>query len=133
MSEVNSKYAIVQYDAQNKWVYLKYLGFVPSAEYHLIIQELLELSNSKKATKMLTDLTQMGVVAPADQKWMAEYWVGHANAELRFTAIVLPQAVLANMSLKSLNKLFDADTQDTSNSRNFASESEASAWLKSVN
>jgi len=134
MSEATSKYAVLVYDTQNKWIYLCYLGFVPRTEHRLINQELLELVTAKKATKMLGDLTRMGAIAPDDQKWMIEFWAEQtAKVAPLSIALILPKQAIASMSLKSFDKLATPDPISPSNTRHFSSDAEASAWLKTVN
>ena len=134
MSAATSKYALLVYDTQNKWIYFCCLGFVPSAEYRLINHELLELVAAKKATRMLVDLTRMGAISPADQQWMVAYWAAHTvkDAPLNI-ALILPKQVIGSMSLRSIDRLVGPDSKNPSNTRYFGSDAEASAWLKTVN
>jgi hypothetical protein len=90
---------------------------------HIKFIELLEL---KKSRKLITDLRQMRMVSREDQEWMVSYLTPRAIAAgLEYEASILPQSILAQISVSNMRK-----HKKSWERANFASWEEAVAWIK---
>lgn len=94
-------YLTIEWDEKSQSVIMEWKGFVCGADFRDAVNKGLELLVEKRGAKWMADLTHMGVIAQEDQKWADEDWFPRAaGAGLRFMAMVRPERVLAQMSVR---------------------------------
>lgn len=120
---------LIEWDEIRKWVKVDMIGFVQGEAHRNGSMKVVELLKQKKATKILTDTRQAKVLGLAEQKWVNEVWVPMMKAAgMRYTATVLPQNVIAQMSINAIAKTNKTVT-DLENAY-FGTIEEAQDWLR---
>lgn len=120
---------LIEWDEIRKWVKVDMIGFVQGEAHRNGSMKVVELLKQKKATKILTDTRQAKVLGLAEQKWVNEVWVPMMKAAgMRYTATVLPQNVIAQMSINAIAKTNKTVT-DLENAY-FGTMEEAQDWLR---
>ena len=120
---------LIEWDEIRKWIKIDMIGFVQGEAHRNGSMKVVELMKQKKATKILTDTRQAKVLGLAEQKWVNEVWVPMMKAAgMRYTATVLPQNVIAQMSINAIAKTNKAVT-DLENAY-FGTIEEAQDWLR---
>lgn len=120
---------VIEWDDVRKWVKVDIIGFVQGEAHKNGSLKIVELLKQKKATKLLTDTRQSKVLGLAEQKWVNEVWVPMLKAAgTRYTATILPQNVIAQMSINAIAKT-NKDVTDLENGY-FGSLEEAQNWLR---
>lgn len=120
---------VVEWDEVSKWVKVDMIGFVQGEAHKKGSLKIAELLKEKKATKLLTDTREAKVLGLAEQKWVNEVWVPMIKAAgTRYTATVLPQNVIAQMSINAIAKT-NKGASDLENNY-FGTMEEAKSWLR---
>ncbi len=80
-------------------------GFASSESYRKPLEKLLELMTSKKATKLLTDMTNMSAVSQSDQRWTeTDFAPRLIETGVKYLVMVHPATPIGKMSLKAMQK-----------------------------
>jgi hypothetical protein len=120
---------VIEWDEVRKWVKVDMIGFVQGEAHKNGSMKIVELLKQKKANKLLTDTRQAKVLWLAEQKWVNDVWVPMIKAAgTRYTATILPQNVIAQMSINAIAKT-NKDMADLENGY-FGSMEEAQNWLR---
>lgn len=120
---------LIEWDEIRKWIKIDMIGFVQGEAHRNGSMKVVELMKQKKATKILTDTRQAKVLGLAEQKWVNEVWVPMMKAAgMRYTATVLPQNVIAQMSINAIAKT-NKTVADLENAY-FGTIEEAQDWLR---
>jgi hypothetical protein len=111
----------VSWETSLKYTMAKWKKYAEGEEYQAGLNKVVELLRLKAGSLLLLDARQQGVISAADQTWtIAEWNIKVRAAGLRKTAIVLPEKVIAQMSL---NKILKGCAALADNSRNTSSGS----------
>jgi hypothetical protein len=120
---------VIEWDETRKWVKVEMIGFVQGEAHRNGSLKIVELMQQRKATKLLTDTRQARVLGLAEQKWVNEIWVPMVKAAgTRYTATILPQSVIAQMSINAIAKT-NQNVSDLENAY-FGTMEEAQNWLR---
>ena len=120
---------VIEWDEIRKWVKADMIGFVQGDAHRNGSMKIVELLKQKKASKLLTDTRQAKVLGLAEQKWVNEVWVPMLKAAgTRYTATVLPQNVIAQMSINAIAKT-NKGVAELENGY-FGTMEEAQDWLR---
>lgn len=124
-----SPQAKISWNEAVKAVIFEWKGFAQGEQYRTPINKILELVVQKQSKKVLYDCRKMSVVSQDDQSWLLQDWYNRSiEAGLKYSAIVLPEKVIAK---SSVNRIVSA--VDSSNpSEEFTDMDEAIQWLSTV-
>ena len=132
MIVVDTPTILVDWDEKEKWMRFQHRSFLDGAEYRRVLDQALDVLVAKNATKILWDLRKMRVLTPEDQVWAERDWTPRLlkASKVRRSAAVIPQSVVARMSLKRVEERTAPLVENALISRNFATIEEAEAWLR---
>jgi hypothetical protein len=120
---------LIEWDEARKWIKINMIGFVQGEAHRNGSMKVVELLKQKKGTKLLTDTRQAKVLGLDEQKWVNEVWVPMIKAAgVRYTATVLPQNVIAQMSINAIAKT-NKGVAELENAY-FGTMEEAQNWLR---
>jgi hypothetical protein len=124
-----SDYLKIWWDFELNCLSIKRIGFSFGEEFKDYNYKLLEIIQARKVSKMITDVTEMKVVGPAEQTWFTQEYLPQAHAAgLNFMAIIPPASIVAKLSVTAVEK----KSNGTIEMRYFATYNEAGAWIKTV-
>lgn len=128
MAFFNEDFLEIHYNDEDKYVLMKWKGFVHGDSFRLGLNKGLELIVMKKSSRWLADLRNMKVLSLEDQEWSSNNWFPRAiEGGIRKMAIVLPQSALGKMGVKNvMNKVGDIKIETSY----FPTIEEAEKWLK---
>jgi FAD/FMN-containing dehydrogenase len=124
---------LVRYDAKNAWVCIEFKGFVEGDGYRRPLDEALTFISAKKLTRILWDCRKMRVLTPEDQAWAERDWTPRLakDTNVRRSAVLVPQSVLAQMSVKRVNdRAAPVMATNELESKTFADQDAAEKWLR---
>lgn len=124
----DSPQATVHWDESAKCVHLEWKGFVHGEKGQTALLTALDFFKTKSTDRWLADTRKLKVVSEEDQRWVNEIWFPMAiSAGVRRMAIIVPESVLAQMSIRRLmSKVKDEDLETAY----FSSVEEGKAWLR---
>ena len=116
----------IYYDELIDAVCLTLIGFVESANYRALLNKSIELLAQCKTCKLLSDTSQMEVIAIEDQDWSENDWAKRAIAAgLKYNAIVLSMDILSKLSIEYIT-----NHAKVVNVKYFDNVADAKTWLK---
>lgn len=123
----DSDHLTIEWDEQHECVIMNWKGFVGGDKFRDGLLKGLDLLIEKKASRWLAILTKMGSLLKEDQEWSNKEWFPRAfEAGVKKIAIVIPQKVLAQMSV---NAIMQKVARTELVSKHFNSIEEAKKWL----
>jgi hypothetical protein len=124
----DSPYLTIHWDPGTKCVHLEWKGFVHGEKGRTGLNMGLDFFKTKATDRWLADTRQLKVVPEEDLKWINEDWFPRAIAAgVRRMALVVPESVLAKMSIRRLmSKVKDEDIETAY----FGSVEDAKTWLR---
>lgn len=123
----DSSYLRIVWDESVDCVIMDWKGFVGGERFRSGLLKGLELLVDKNATRWLAVLTEMGSLLKEDQEWSNSEWFPRAaEAGVQKIAIIVPQKVLAQMSV---NAIMQKAARSTIESKHFKNIEEAKSWL----
>jgi hypothetical protein len=127
-----SQHALVEWMEADKIAFIEWRGgYVDGADYRNVLIALVELMEQKGASKLLVDTRKAKVVTPADQEWVTSVWTPRATkAGLKFTAMLVPESMVARMSLERMRTKYTTPTGG--GVQYFSNADEGKKWLRSV-
>src|ERR1700704_6242509 len=128
---LDTPYILVSWDADHRWVLVKWKAWANSAEYRAAQEMVIVALRENRGSRNLTDSTDRKVFSDEDQKWLLENWMPRAAAAgRRWTAIVLPKSALGRTIAENLDK---HPQSKLINVKLFDTVEAAAAWLSTVN
>ena len=122
---LDKSFVLVQFDEENNVVEIIWRKFALSKQYRETIQTAYNAVVTYQASGWLSDLTNSGVVAMDDQKWMKEEIIPKSiGAGVKKVAFVRPKNVFSRVFLRNI------DTELTTTKEHFANIEEAREWIK---
>lgn len=119
----------IRWDEELESVFMEWTGFVQGEAFKQTVNQGLELLMAQKGCKWLADLSQMGVIAQEDQRWLDEEWFPRAaQAGVKYIAMIQPAKVLSQMSVRRVTAKTGGLEIETAY---FDSPETAKEWLKS--
>lgn len=121
-------HATVSYNETADVVVGELKEFVEGSDFKEYMNTLIDVLEEKHATKMVADTSTFdAALTQEDQVWSVEDWTPRAeDAGLEHLALVMPEAVVAEMSIENIiNMTDDSITRDV-----FTDRSEAINWLE---
>lgn len=118
-----------------KWVedgsilYFNWKGYVTSDGLRIVANKILELVKEKKATRYLSDNTNVPVYSKEDQDWINTVWFPQViQAGIKRLAMIEPTKVIQKGVLGRITQNNNSDALQTAE---FNTYDEAAKWLKS--
>jgi SpoIIAA-like len=106
-------------------------GSVVSKEFRKTAMDGLELMVTQKATKILLNIGELGVMSLEDQQWLQKEWNPKAlEAGLRYQALVIPKDVFGKMAVQRVQNDLKRNQQITI--QYFENEAKALEWLAGI-
>jgi hypothetical protein len=89
---------LIEWHADVGCIFMRRTGFVPSPEFRLSGEKLLELAKQYNSSKLLSDVRTAKVFAAEDQQWVTQDWTPRAMAAgLKYHAVIIPESTLAKL------------------------------------
>ncbi len=131
---LNETYGSVRLDAQNKIVYVYFVGRIANDEYKNIWNALLSIAKDKGIVKVFIDQSKIEKVSIESRAWVVAKWFPKAKKNLPADNIHI--AVLSSTSFfaKIGGEYIATAVKNMSkfSIKFFPSEAEGTKWLKSV-
>jgi hypothetical protein len=128
MGQFERSYATVEYDRTTGAVIGRLLEFAEGEAFKEYMEALIETTRDTGSNKMLADTSQFeSALTQEDQAWSVQDWAPRAeDAGIEYMALVMPEAVVAQMSVDSVVEMAD----DSIERALFDDVDEAKAWLR---
>jgi hypothetical protein len=122
----------VMFDAKNGWVRFEFKGFVEGDGYRKPLEAALRTLIANKASRILWDCRRMKVLTPEDQAWVEREWTPRLvkEAKVKRSAVLVPQSVLAQMSVKRVVDKVAAVMLNEVETKHFDNTEAAEKWLR---
>jgi len=116
----------IYYDELIDAVCLTLIGYLESDTYRAMLNKCIELLAQCKTCKLLSDTSQMEVIAIEDQDWSENDWAKRAIAAgLKYNAIILSMDIFSKLSIEYIT-----DHAKIVNVKYFDNIADAKTWLK---
>lgn len=127
----DDQYASVEWDAQTGCVIQTWKKFVTGEAYQKVLNKITELVTLRKCPILLADTRQMSALSLADQQWTLVEWAPKmAAAGHRVTAVVMPEKMIAQITLKHMTTVNPDQQAKADVQLQYFSEIEAAkAWI----
>lgn len=123
---LDESYVLVQFDEENSVIEIIWKKFAMSKQYRNAIQTAYNAVVTYQASSWLSDMTNAGVVAMEDQKWMKEEMIPKGiEAGVSKIAVVVSKDVFSQIFLRSIDTKLTTFTKE-----HFENIKEARAWVK---
>ena len=125
---------LVSFDAKNTLMCYEFKGFVEGEGYRHPLNESLKFLSTRKIERILWDVRRMRVLTPEDQTWAEREWTPRLVKEthVRRSALLMPQSVLAQMTLKRVAERAAPVMENEIETKHFDSLEAAEKWLRGV-
>jgi hypothetical protein len=102
---LDNEVATLWYCEEHKMIHHLFKKYIRGELFHLLLETGYDELVKNKAIRWLSDDRLNPVLHPEDQKWATEIWFPKTiQAGWKFWAIVMPEKVVAQVSMKSLAK-----------------------------
>jgi hypothetical protein len=129
MIYIERPFGVLGWSEEDKTVTMEWRGYVDGDDYRGMLLALIELLESKSASRLLVDSRKAKAVTPEDQEWVNSFWSDKAKkAGLKFTAMLVPESTVGRMSLDRMKQKFEPAPGGSS--LYFYDSAEARAWLR---
>lgn len=126
----DTKYHNVSWDTDNKIIVTRWKAFATSTQFREVARKRIELIKTKKAKKMLLDLSLFRGITPSDQIWMREINIPNAiHVGMNRIAVISPDDIFGKASF---NNIWNKIERDDILYKTFTIETEAINWLHSL-
>lgn len=127
MAHYESDFASVEYDRESGAVVGQLREFTEGEPFREYMEAIIEALDTEGSDRVLADTIQFdAALTQDDQVWSVKDWSPRAEeAGLEHMALVMPESVVAEMSVDSIVDMAD----DTINRGLFDDMDEAKAWL----
>jgi hypothetical protein len=93
----------IRYEADPGCLYERWRGFVRSDRYRALMELCFDMLVEYGPLPVVVDAREFAPIARADQEWTADIWFPRAaSAGLAFVAVLLPESVIAEMSVRDV-------------------------------
>ena len=121
--------AVVTWDEDFKCVELRFRGYIEGEALRKACLSMLELLDSKRGTRLLTDSRELKVLKQDDQRWIDVEWQQRARlTDLAYNAVVLPKSAIGQLSVAAVVKKIPSKLFEIVH---FSSIDDAREWLRS--
>jgi hypothetical protein len=118
----------IEYDAEVPCVTMIWKGYATSAAFREGNAQVLAEITSRKASKLLGDVTDFVLIGAEDQAWLNEVWIPRAmHAGLRKVALVQPSFYFNRVAIDSVAQKLDPDRVELGF---FDNRDAAKEWLR---
>lgn len=122
----NSIYSI-QLDIQCNCALIKVNGYITSAEFRSINEQILEFMVKYNLKKNIHEIHALAVPYPSDRKWYIENYLPRViKAGIRYAAVIVPKNMLARLVVEDIIEAIKPDEIEV---RTFHDLSLAREWL----
>jgi hypothetical protein len=129
MIHIERPYGTLGWSEEDRTVTMEWRGYVDGEDYRSMLLALIELLESKSASRLLVDSRKAKAVTLEDQAWVNTVWSPKAKkAGLKFTAMLVPESTVGKMSLDRMRSKFEP--APGGDSVYFSDPAEAKAWLR---
>ena len=119
---------VITYDAADRILMQKWIGFSPSETFRLAIDKTVDFVRSHHVMGILNDTYEQGAVAPEDGLYAANVMPDLFQNGLRGMAIIAPQKSTTRLAIDRFQK---NSTEAEEKVRTFVDLEEALVWLRS--
>ncbi|MEL6538537.1 MAG: hypothetical protein AAFQ98_24155, partial [Bacteroidota bacterium] len=111
----SNKSIVLSWDNKGSFLHVTWKGYANDQGYLDILAKQLELTKERKASKILYDLRNMGVVSQANQAYTNEkYFPSMSDAGNKKAAIIVPENIFGEVSVSAImgkrnSELFEAE------------------------
>jgi len=128
MAYFDSSFASVEYDRSCDAVVGRLSEFAEGEAFREYMETIIEAIEAEGTNKVLADTSQFeSALHQEDQAWSVQDWAPRAeDAGLDHMALVMPESVVAGMSVDSIVEMAD----DSINRELFDGIDEAKSWLR---
>ncbi|WP_207435823.1 hypothetical protein [Sabulibacter ruber] len=131
MVHTDDAYATTGYDELLDAVYLRYKRKGTSAEFRDANLRVVASMAKAPSHRLFVDVREMGIVAPEDQKWVANVIIPqlaqHAPENYVYIALVVPENIFTKLAVTTVEEI--SNGKGICLNRHFASQTEAKRWL----
>jgi hypothetical protein len=119
----------IAYDAETPCVVMIWKGYATSAAFREGNAQVLAEINSRRASKLLGDVTDFVLIGAEDQAWLNEVWIPRAmHSGLRKVALVQPSFYFNRVAIDTVAQKLDRDRVELGF---FDNRDAAKEWLRS--
>jgi hypothetical protein len=123
-------YCVVELLPQLRTVFIDWKDFPGSANFRTGMDQIIEAMAQSGFTKVLSDTTRLGAIAPEDQEWSVVDWNPRALAKgFSAIALILPQDAFAQFSIDEVMQNASEAQAGRTLQGFFDSMAAAEAWL----
>lgn len=122
-------YLTITWDEKLKCAIVKRVGFVVGEDFRYHNLKLIEIFQERKISKFISDVTEMKVISPDDQKWFDMIFFPNLyQAGLRYMAILEPKSAITKLSVGAIKKIANQAGVEV---KQFSSFEQAAVWIAS--
>ncbi|MGD1843845.1 MAG: hypothetical protein ACFB10_00450 [Salibacteraceae bacterium] len=128
MTYFNSEYLQVSGDDTIGCSVVEWKRFATSEEFRNGMNQTMGLMKEKGYTKILSNSSNLGPIAPEDQKWVIEEWLPQALAlGYNKIALIVPKDVFSQLAVDDIME--EANEVSPVDDKYFDNVDEAASWL----
>ena len=104
--------------------------YVNEEPFRKILDEIINVLETKHASIIIADSRDMYVISPSDQEWILKNWYPRAvKAGFRYQGLILNKDTFSELSVKTISNKYDSSTVTT---QYFSSPSDALDWVREI-
>lgn len=128
MQYFEASFATVKYDEQTGAVVGELRDFVKGEDFREYMDAIIDAIKDQSASKVVADTSSFeAALREEDQMWSVQDWAPRAEeAGLETMALVMPESVLAKMSVDNILEMTDDDIERDV----FSERREAEQWIR---
>lgn len=105
---MNESVCSVRHDSEVPCVVMIWQGYATSAEFRAANEDILAVITTRKATKLLGDVSRFVLIGMEDQAWLNNNWIPRATAAgLRHVALVQPSYYFNKVAVETVGSKVD--------------------------
>jgi hypothetical protein len=122
-----NKHLIITYKDQGQYLLLTWNGFIPSAVFRALADEIIKAVKKVKVSKILSDNTEWKIISPNDYSWAAAHWFPKAELSgVTHLATVLSKDAFNRLAERTVQQMTDVSNMQI---RSFEKINDAETWL----
>lgn len=122
-----NKHLTISHKAHEQYLLLTWNGFIPSAAFRTLADEIIKAVEKIKVTKILSDNTDWKIISPNDYSWAAAHWFPKAEASgVTHLATILSKDAFNRLAERTVQQMTDVRNMQIKSFEKFA---EAETWL----
>jgi len=108
----DESFATVTYDGDIDAVVARMAEFAEGESFRTYMDSIIDAIEAERTDCVIADTSQMGALTDDDQAWSVADWAPRAeDAGLDHMALVMPEGIVAEMSVESVMEMADDDIE----------------------